>query len=630
MIVLDASGSMRELIEGRPKIDIAKEVIRDLLEDVDPELHLGLYAYGHRRKKDCRDIELLIPPKPLDKPRFLRRVNSLDAKGMTPLTAAVVAAAKTLKYEREKGNVILVTDGIETCRRDSCDVAKILAKRSLDLKVHVVAFDLSAEQVKTVRCFSDETDGHLLEAQDASTLNDALEIAIEESSQENDEPIDLNPATLNAPPDVPAGSEFEVEWTGPDNAGDIILITGRETAPSVHGNYAYAYRGSPSKLRAQVTPGDYEIRYLTRKNQILGQRDITVSKVTASLHAAEQAATGSTIPVRWKGPANRGDYITIVPRGAGVKEYSGYKYVRQDVDEVMIPGPTEPGEFEIRYITGREASILAATQIKIVKATATLKAPNEVMAGAPFDVTWTGPANKSEFITIVPAGAPASAYSNYKYVASKQNPITLDALQEIGPAEVRYIGRGKKIVASHPLNIVAAKVSFSAPTEVMAGAPVLVQWTGPGGSRDQVTVVMKEAPAKTQGDAKYVKRGSELTITAPLTSGMGEIRYLGRGRVVLHRQDISIAKPTAKLSVDDNSLQSKTILVDWEGPGHPRDRIMIVPAGSSDKMKGAFTYAGNQSPAKLRRPKSPGRYEIRYVTNRERRILARIPINVSE
>ncbi|MDB6153845.1 MAG: hypothetical protein JWL90_2298 [Chthoniobacteraceae bacterium] len=54
-------------IHGRTKIDIAREAIGKVVGRRDSNTQLGLMAYGHRRKGDCNDIELLIPAGPLNR-----------------------------------------------------------------------------------------------------------------------------------------------------------------------------------------------------------------------------------------------------------------------------------------------------------------------------------------------------------------------------------------------------------------------------------------------------------------------------------------------------------------------------------------------------------------------------------
>ena len=57
ILVLDASGSMWAKLGERHKIEIARDVFAQLMTDLPEERELGVVAYGHRRKSDCRDIQ---------------------------------------------------------------------------------------------------------------------------------------------------------------------------------------------------------------------------------------------------------------------------------------------------------------------------------------------------------------------------------------------------------------------------------------------------------------------------------------------------------------------------------------------------------------------------------------------
>ena len=92
MIVLDASGSMWAPVGGRAKIEVAREAMGELLKGWDPKVEVGLMAYGHRRKGDCSDIELLAPAAKLDAARLMGIVTRVQPRGMTPLSAAVKQA----------------------------------------------------------------------------------------------------------------------------------------------------------------------------------------------------------------------------------------------------------------------------------------------------------------------------------------------------------------------------------------------------------------------------------------------------------------------------------------------------------------------------------------------------------
>ena len=67
ILVLDASGSMWGQIDGRTKIEIAREAVAKILSTWRGSDDLGLIAYGHRTKGDCNDIEVLMSPAPLEK-----------------------------------------------------------------------------------------------------------------------------------------------------------------------------------------------------------------------------------------------------------------------------------------------------------------------------------------------------------------------------------------------------------------------------------------------------------------------------------------------------------------------------------------------------------------------------------
>ena len=178
MIVLDSSGSMWGQINGKAKIEIARETIKNLLQKWDPKIHLGLSAYGHRKKGDCQDIQTLKPVSPVDKDSILQAVNTLQPKGKTPLSDAVRLAAKELKYTEDKATVILISDGKETCEANPCELGKSLSDLGVDFTVHVVGFDIKKEEEKGLQCLAKNTGGVYLPAKNAQQLNKALKQAV--------------------------------------------------------------------------------------------------------------------------------------------------------------------------------------------------------------------------------------------------------------------------------------------------------------------------------------------------------------------------------------------------------------------------------------------------------------------
>jgi hypothetical protein len=161
-------------------------------------------------------------------------------------------------------------------------------------------------------------------------------------------------------------------------------------------------------------PARHSARAIAR--QWLASLSAAALMTVSALHAAAveisapaEALVGSEVPVAWTGEANARDFITIVAPDAVEGAYEAYQYARKS--PVTLVAPVEPGTYEIRYL-GADAPYptLARRPLTVNDTSATLLAPDSVDAGAAFDVSWTGPDHKRDFITIVPAGTPEGQY----------------------------------------------------------------------------------------------------------------------------------------------------------------------------------------------------------------------------
>src|SRR6056297_2474497 len=167
MVVFDGSNSMWGQIDGTAKIEIAREAMGRLVGEWADGADVGLMAYGHRRAGDCADIETVIQPGPFDRERFMSSVRAITPTGKTPLTSAVEEAAEALSYRDEPATVVLITDGIESCRRDPCALADDLERMGVGFTAHVVGFDLQGEEREAVACMAERTGGLFVAADDA-------------------------------------------------------------------------------------------------------------------------------------------------------------------------------------------------------------------------------------------------------------------------------------------------------------------------------------------------------------------------------------------------------------------------------------------------------------------------------
>ena len=176
MLVLDASGSMWGQIDGKAKIAIARDAVGAMLDDWQGG-DLGLMAYGHNRKGDCADIEVLQAIGPDTAAGIRKRVDALNPKGMTPISESVRQAAAQLHFTERKATVILVSDGEETCSANPCALGKELEAAGVDFTAHVVGFDIQkgSKAHQQLQCLAANTGGRYVDAKDAGELNRALQ-----------------------------------------------------------------------------------------------------------------------------------------------------------------------------------------------------------------------------------------------------------------------------------------------------------------------------------------------------------------------------------------------------------------------------------------------------------------------
>jgi Ca-activated chloride channel family protein len=178
ILIMDSSGSMWGKIGGKTKIEIARQTASDLIRNRPSDIEMGFMAYGHRRKGDCDDIELIVPPGTETTEKLLAAVGQMIPKGNTPIFKSVLQAAESLKYTEQAASVILVSDGLETCGGDLSALGKRLAEKGIDFKTHIIGFAMKDSDTVQLRALAKATGGIYADAGDAASLATALQTAV--------------------------------------------------------------------------------------------------------------------------------------------------------------------------------------------------------------------------------------------------------------------------------------------------------------------------------------------------------------------------------------------------------------------------------------------------------------------
>jgi len=187
----------------------------------------------------------------------------------------------------------------------------------VDFTAHVIGFDVTEEQSIGLRCLAEKTGGIYVTASNAEDLSDAMSAAKETVTDTAE--IILGEATLSVPATVPAGSRFDVEWTGPENPSDKLIIVHPETGRTSSSRYVSLSDDNIAELRAPEKIGTYTVEYRTRKFE-----------------------------VAWTGPGTQGDRIRIRdPKDTKNLDSNYVDYENGEPEEMRAPETA--GEFEVQY-----------------------------------------------------------------------------------------------------------------------------------------------------------------------------------------------------------------------------------------------------------------------------------------
>jgi Ca-activated chloride channel family protein len=455
ILVLDASGSMWGQINGEAKIEVARRAIDDLLDTLPARTQLGLTVYGHREKGNCDDIETLVVPGAQPRSAIRQAIAAITPKGKTPLSKAVLLAAEALKYEENKATVILLSDGIETCNYDPCTLGAQLEANGVDFTAHVIGFDVAESATRAqLQCLAENTGGRFLTADSANELAAALQEVSAAPAPEQKPAPEQEPAMVDAVFQATDGEGGPViksglVWTL------TLLETGAKTVDAL----------DIGVLRMPVVPGAYKVGVM-REDGVSAELEVTIRTdgnnsfvlplvldlPDATLSAASEAPQGATIPVAWSGPNETRDYIAVAEVGADGGKYINYTYTETG-SPLQLQMPPTPGNYEIRYVMNQEKKILASIPITVLPVEASVSTVSHAPTESEIMVSWVGPDERRDHITVAEVGADGGKYINYTYT-EKGNPVKLKMPKTPGDYEVRYIlNQDKTVLARQRISV---------------------------------------------------------------------------------------------------------------------------------------------------------------------------------
>ena len=428
----------------------------------------------------------------------------------------------------------------------------------------------------------------------------------------------LPEATLTAFPEAPLGATVPVGWDGPNERNDYIDVA---TLDGERVNFTWVRTGDPVQLQMPAETGQFVIRYIRDQGkEVLASLPVTVTPIEVSVTPPATAVAGSTVDVAWVGPDYRNDYIDVTTLDG---ERVNFSWTRSG-NPVGLLMPVDAGTYVVRYVLDQGRTVMARAEIEVTPVSAALTAAETAIAGEPLAVGWDGPDYRNDYIDVA---TPDGERVNYAWTRSG-NPLDVLMPTEPGDYVLRYVlDQGRTVIATRPVTVGEVSARLEAPDTAIAGDTIQVAWEGPDYRNDYIAV----ARPGEDGYVNYTwaRAGNPLELKMPAEPGDYEIRYvLDQGRVVIATRPISVTEVTASLVGPETAAAGATIQVGWEGPDYPNDYIAVFPLDGGNYVNYSYTRRGN--PVDLVMPVEPGDYEIRYILDQGRNVLAAIPISVGD
>jgi hypothetical protein len=179
-LILDCSGSMIDKTrEGITKMEAAKKVVSELIEKIPNGRRLTFLIYGHDLELKCRAVKVVRPLSEIDdaaKAELRSAIVELQPVGHTPIALALRMAGDELAKASGSCQLILITDGMETCHGDpGKEAADLTARLNLPHGVEVIGFDVDPKEREAVEAIARAGKGKYIEAHSAADLVKAAE-----------------------------------------------------------------------------------------------------------------------------------------------------------------------------------------------------------------------------------------------------------------------------------------------------------------------------------------------------------------------------------------------------------------------------------------------------------------------
>ncbi|MGJ4787325.1 vWA domain-containing protein [Leptospira koniambonensis] len=158
LFILDASGSMNEYLGIYQKVHLAKKYVRHYVDKLPEETEVGFIAYGNRLP-GCQSSRLYQPLEKGNRPGFQNKLFGLTPSGATPLAESIRIAGDYIVRRKSPTDLILVTDGIESCYGNPEKELQVLQQKGVNFKMHIFGLGLKPDEKRIMQSLAKTGNG---------------------------------------------------------------------------------------------------------------------------------------------------------------------------------------------------------------------------------------------------------------------------------------------------------------------------------------------------------------------------------------------------------------------------------------------------------------------------------------
>lgn len=297
----------------------------DSLKNI-PDLEIALRCYGHttffKPERNCKDSKLEVSFAPV-KANYLKvkqRINKLEPLGTTPIAYSLGECVNDFTPCGNCRNiVILITDGIEECGGNPCQVSVELQKKGIFLRPFVIGVGLDVKFADVFGCM-----GKYYDVSNEANFKDVLKLVLTEALSQTTVEVDL--LDINKKP-----SETDVDMTFYEAGTDKVKY-----------NYLHTinHRGNPDTLVL-----DPELKYDLTVHTIPPVEKKNISIVKGKHNVIPLDAPQGFLRLELEGPISKYFPTTIVRKNPDFKTLNVHdfgkteKYIvgKYDLEILTLP-----------------------------------------------------------------------------------------------------------------------------------------------------------------------------------------------------------------------------------------------------------------------------------------------------